>query len=981
MTALSVTDHDAETLAPDPGSMATELPDDAPTAAMSVVSNAMDAATLPRGSLLGRYAVLEVLGHGGMGVVYAAYDPDLDRRVAVKLLRTRGSDPERRAAGHARLLREAQAMARLVHPNVIHVYDVGSIDDAVFVAMEFIDGRTLKEEVADRRAQDGSNWRELLELYIAAGRGLAAAHEAGLVHRDFKPDNAMVTASGRVVVLDFGLAGAAGPATVSGEKLDLASAPSQSGKLGAPLTRTGAVLGTPAYMAPEQMMGQPVDARADQFSFCVALWEALDGDRPFGGDTFQELRANVLSGTSRPAKGNVPGWVRRALDRGLQTNPDERHASMAALLRELSNDPRRRRYRIIAGAVGVGALAAAWGAGVRLGGAADDPCADVGAAIDEVWTDARASEIRDAFEATGKAYSGDIADRVVPQLSTFARKWHTQRVEACTAAKVQRTQSDAVFDLRMACLDAALSRFDATVAMLAEADLRVATQAPLAVAKLPDLAMCADVELLRAEVPPPSDPVVRAEVDEIRRVIAAEVALGASGEMAAFGESIDELLPRARKLNYPAIEADLLYAKALHLGNNGQEEAARDAARQGLLLAEAAGDDQEVLRALLKLVEMESRLSNLARANDYLDHAEAVATRRGDRVGDRIDCLRTRGALRQVEREWEDVVVALEHAHDLATELGEGLGPDDVSWMSDLANAYYRLGRLDEAQRKAEEALELAHETLGPAHPSNMAILMALGRIARKRGQDDVALAYFEQGRELSLAALDPAHPNLGAMDNDIALTLKRMGRLKQAREVLEQGLAHARKVRGDKHLDTAVFLNNLGTLLTHVGEPAIAIPLLEEALRIKTEIHDADSPQIGFSMDNLGEALRRDGQLDRAVEVFEQARAFFERTGHANGSWSTFALTGLGAIALDRGEVDEAVRLLDRALVGAAESGTADYVRARARFAAARAVLAQGAADRAKSLATMAAQDYEEAGPEFALERAELEAWQRKLK
>jgi predicted Ser/Thr protein kinase len=263
-----------------------------------------ESAELPRGAEVGRYVVIGQLGAGGVGVVYAAYDPALDRRVALKLVREESSRGSDTSDGRARLLREAQALARLSHPNVVAVYDAGTLDERVWLAMEHVEGATLRAW-----AQTERPWPELLQAMIAAGRGLAAAHAAGLVHRDVKPDNIMVGADGRVRVMDFGLARAAGARVVA--------APDSGGpgeRLSLSVTRTGAMLGTPAYMAPEQWVGKEADARTDQFAYCVTLWEALFGERPFMGDTLVELAPRVLRGEVRaPPNGRAaPGWLRKA---------------------------------------------------------------------------------------------------------------------------------------------------------------------------------------------------------------------------------------------------------------------------------------------------------------------------------------------------------------------------------------------------------------------------------------------------------------------------------------------------------------------------------------------------------------------------------------------------------------------------------------------------------------------------------------------
>ena len=310
-----------------------------------------------------------------MGVVYAAYDDALDRKVAVKLLHPRGSgSPDARA----RLVREAQALARLSHPAVIHVYEVDTWQDQVYVAMEFVDGVTL----AQWQRQEGRTWREVLEAYGAAGRGLAAAHAAGIVHRDFKAANVLVRRDGAVRVVDFGLArqelesGGAptSPRSLelegSGSSLSLGLSPNPSlvtgeGSAEAPLTRTGVIMGTPAYMAPEQHLGQRADVRSDQFSYCVSLYEALHGFRPFAGETLPALRRNVLAGRIEqpPRYTDIPLRILRVLERGLQPDPGDRYPAMEPLLDELVRDPRvalQRAAYVLLALLAVGLVAGLW---------------------------------------------------------------------------------------------------------------------------------------------------------------------------------------------------------------------------------------------------------------------------------------------------------------------------------------------------------------------------------------------------------------------------------------------------------------------------------------------------------------------------------------------------------------------------------------------------------------------------------------------
>lgn len=321
-----------------------------------------DTETLGPGTRVGRYAIQGLIGRGAMGTVYAAHDPDLDRRVAVKLLRAESLSDAARQRMRARLLREAKAMARLSHPEVMTVYDVGTFGDQLFVAMEHVDGRTLRQW----RAAQHRSYAEIMTVYERAGSGLAAAHEAGLVHRDFKPDNVLIGRDGRVRVMDFGLARSEDHA--EGGPVYGASDDNPDDKREmTTLTRTGALLGTPVYMAPEQLGGSAATARSDVFSFCVSLYEALYGERPFAGKTIVELQAATERGQVRPGPmmTRVPGWVRSTLLKGLQPSPESRFESMRALLDALRKGHTRARRRAATAGTTV-----ATGLGILLVGAA-----------------------------------------------------------------------------------------------------------------------------------------------------------------------------------------------------------------------------------------------------------------------------------------------------------------------------------------------------------------------------------------------------------------------------------------------------------------------------------------------------------------------------------------------------------------------------------------------------------------------------------
>ncbi|HEX2685997.1 MAG TPA: protein kinase [Kofleriaceae bacterium] len=446
---------------------------------------------------IGRYRVLREVGAGSMGTVYAAEDPDLGREVAIKVLRPTARDDE---SLRIRLAREARAMARLSHPNVITVHEIGAADDQLFIAMELVAGATFRRWLRD--APRG--WRATAEVMCAAGRGLAAAHAAGVVHRDFKPDNVLVGEDGRVRVTDFGLAHLAAASVRAPEGTTSAARGGAPALALTALTVTGALVGTPAYMAPEQLRGEPADERSDLFSFCVAFWEALYGERPFAGRDLDEFRAAVFAGEVRvPPEGrDVPASLHAAILRGLQPARGDRPASMAELLAEIDaaaaagpvrerggrddagsrsattrvHAPRRRRTAFGAAlALGAGALAVAILPTAHTG---DPPC-DAGR-LDGIWD----AEVKARFAGASGPGVGRWAS-ILRTIDTHMSEWIALREAACR--KGSRIAEN--------CLDQQLQQLRGVLAGL---DVRDPKTAENAVYLLPKPSICADPGYLDA---------------------------------------------------------------------------------------------------------------------------------------------------------------------------------------------------------------------------------------------------------------------------------------------------------------------------------------------------------------------------------------------------------------------------------------------------------------------------------------------------
>ena len=327
-----------------------------------------------RGRTLGRYVLGNQVGAGAMGIVFRAFDPQLERWVAVKLLTPESG--HRAAVYRERLMREARSLARIEHPNVVTVHDVGVLGEQVFIAMEFVDGGDLRDWMRGRKDARPRPWREVLSRFLAAGEGLVAAHRSGLVHRDFKPANVLVRSDGRVLVSDFGLVRDASAATLS----DADAEPDDGAAVD--LTATGTVLGTPAYMAPEQFAGADADARSDQFAFCVALWEALSLRRPFWPEKTSELYGAERREPPDPPDDDVPRVVYKALCRGLACDPDQRFEDIQELLDELRRGLRPRRSWARWSLVGALAAAAIAGVAYQAGTHAEPVAGPVAGALD-----------------------------------------------------------------------------------------------------------------------------------------------------------------------------------------------------------------------------------------------------------------------------------------------------------------------------------------------------------------------------------------------------------------------------------------------------------------------------------------------------------------------------------------------------------------------------------------------------------------------
>ena len=685
-----------------------------------------------RGSSVGRYLVVDVVGHGGMGIVYAAYDPELDRKVALKLLH---ADLTRSAELRNRMRREAKALARLSHPNVITVYDVGVDRGQLFIAMELIDGGTLGTWLcAAPRSVD-----EIVQQFVAAGRGLEAAHAAGLVHRDLKPANILVGRHGRVCVSDFGLV------RVADEPV--APVAPIAGQLVGSLTQSGVLLGTPPYMAPEQLAGNPADARSDQFSFCVMLYEGLVGERPFEGKTLDELRAAVSNANLVDAmRGRkLPSWLRQILLCGLCTDPEKRYPSMAALLRDLGRDREHRRRRYGFAAAGLATLLAVAGVASSTRGRAFD-CGAGDARLAGIWDAPTKASIQAAFRATGKPYADDVWHHVEGGGDAFALAWRRSYAEACEATHVRGEQSEQVLGLRMDCLNHRLDGVAALTDLFAHADGALLDRAASAVQQAADLASCADVRALTARLGPPRDPVARSAYDALAHRLAQLDALVYTYIPIRLRRTVDPVVEDARRFGHPLLLSDALRLQGQSRWYSGEWEAALAPLHQAVIAAQRGGDDDRATWAWDYLAIVLSRSGHQDEAERSLQYATAAGDRAGRTPMRLAGHLQAAAAVAEGGARVEEAASHFEEAAAAYRQAGMSVSAATclIQAGEALANAWPAARAIDDCTRGLQQLDKLTT----PRHPCRAQGLICLSGLAVAGNRPQDALVHARAAAE-----------------------------------------------------------------------------------------------------------------------------------------------------------------------------------------------------------------------------------------
>ena len=844
---------------------------------------------LAQGELVGRFVIRERLGSGGMGLVYAAYDPELDRRVALKLIRVDGDSPE----SQARMIKEAQATARVQHPNVVALHEVGRFGGSVFLAMELVEGKSLRAWLKEKvRTAE-----EVLPIMIQAGQGLAAAHGAGIIHRDFKPANVLVGRDGRVRITDFGLA----------RRMTVET--HLSGERGlAPLSLRTRFAGTPAYMAPEQLHGDFVDVSTDQYSFCVTLFEALTGRRP---TAVSDEDSNALGDEWR----RLPRALVAPLRRGLARDRQRRFSSMTELLAAIRPLGRVRRRRVAMLMV-VGLVLGVVGASVTQGlmrRRALASCRDMSERLSGVWDFDERARLERAFRATGYAGAAESFHTVAQALEAYASRWTAAQTEACLASRVRHEQSEALYAQRTLCLERRLQDFGALTNVLARADAHAVARAPQAALGLSPVSDCSSPSIDSGLGAADGDPHTRALLAQYAGTLSRVKVEYELGQWARSLEDAQTARGLAQTAGSGADLATALYWVGANQRHLEDPKGAEESFYQSFFAAERVPADAIAVQSLAALVHMLApQVSRRNEAQRLAGQALSISARMpADPASQQLvygslaDFERERGALPEAIKGFRTQIDLIEQA--------QGVGsPQLGSPLERLGQCLLQHGDLAEANAALTRALLITESTFGARHPLAANLNADLGNLAFERGRFGEAAGYDERALEISRQTYPPPSLYVGIALANAAKAHFLMGKQRQGLEEIAAAVAMLELVERPAGDTVAATRLNQAELLVRSRDDAGAKATLA---RVQEQVDANPGSELAVIADSLGgELARREGDLPTSLERHARAIAALPGVKNLEGSEVPMVKASYGAALLDAHRVDDALTQLEAA-------------------------------------------------------------------
>ncbi|MBV1862559.1 MAG: serine/threonine-protein kinase [Nannocystaceae bacterium] len=809
------------------------------------------------GQLFGRYLIVQRVGAGGVGEVYSAYDPSLDRRVALKVLRSSPDEDATTASDRqASLVREAKALASLSHPNVVTVHDVGRELERTYIAMELVEGRDLKEWI---RESPDRPWRDTLRLFIDAGKGLHAAHAKDILHRDFKPANVLVGHDGWVRVSDFGLARLLSPTEVTAR-----DSTTQDQSIDTSVSIDGRMVGTPYYMAPEQLDGDTTVC-SDVYAFCLALHDALYRVRGFEGGSLMELAVRKAHGpppVPSETRG-VPSAVRSVLERGLQPTPDARWPSMAPLLAELEKALRPRSRATIPWLLGIG--------GIALTAAAMAPgdtgaCSGASEALRPVWNEAQAAAVAEGIEGTRSPLAARASRHASSELERHVEAWKTAHTRVCEATR-RGEQSATLLDQRMTCLQRQLLDFSAATEVLSSADATVVERTAQIIGGLPHATACETLSIdAEAREQSAESDAARAELAQINARIAAGLYPAADKRSAALFEA-------TTTIDAPRLRSDVLFTRGNVLLKMGKIEDSVDMLERAAFAAVKSGYARGQMRAGALLVLVEGRRAARPEAGlRWARFAEAALVKAG----------------------------------------GGALARSNIA--SKLASVYSEKGDHQAAELQLRRALELLERTDAP--PERRAgLLDNLGSTARTLGRFDEAVQLHEEALMVREAVLGPEHPLLARSLTNTAAAYIELAKFEEADVRYARALQIREQALGPEHLDVATTAMNIGVSYYRRGNLKEARPYFERSLKIRQAALPEDHPRVLGTMANLAQLRSEAGDLEAAGALFDEVLRRLETRPDHDPRTKANTLANLAGLRVAQGRFDDALRLYESSL------------------------------------------------------------------
>ncbi len=827
-----------------------------------------------------RYNILRLIGQGGMGAVYLAYDLKLQRQVAIKVMHARSDEVmlnESKETQRIRIKREAQALAQLSHQHVIAVYDLDIHEGKLFISMEHIDGNNLTQW----KQKEKPNKNEILNVLLAAGEGLAAAHRVGIIHLDFKPSNVIIGHDGKIKVADFGLA----RATDRDEKPTqhcFDSVDKCDNLLSDKLTQTGYAIGTPAYMAPEQGKHEKLGTWTDQFSFCLVAWEMLCGERPYPVDSIKFWKNMTSPSADMKTKyigeKKIPTWLKKNLLKGLAFHPQDRFASMLDLLKQMRKSPAKALQHsltllLIMILVGMGVYGLSLSIMYRA-----KLCRDGTSKAAIVWNERTKNTIEASFVSSGHHRAVETYQRVAEILDDWSLQWAGAYTDACNATHKEGSQSEEVLDRRMRCLDRKLmSMGELTKAFSEKPDSMLVNRAVNASLGLGGVAICADIEALSQDIVPPENPVTRKAVEELRRKLENIRHFNELGKHKKAKKILDALQPQASTLPYKPIQAELILAQGINEAYMGKykkaESALLEALQSGLYLSNK-NLALEAAHELTYLVGYQQKnfSAGLVYAEMALGLSRGMQDERDARSRANLgDIYLSQGNSEKATEQYKAALLLLEKTHGLNN-------PHMIKSITAIGVALANRAQYDKAEKEHRRAIEITERVFGPEHPTIANLCTNLGSVLSYQGRYPEAEAEHKRAIDVTERAFGPKHPTLAIYRGNLGNVLYKRSKYKEAEAEQRLAVKISAISHNPENPDLARYRANLGITLYNQKKYPEAEVEYKHAINSLQKAYGHDHPHVAWVHNCLGNLYLKTKNIQKAKDCFHQANAICKR-------------------------------------------------------------------------------------------------------